>query len=267
MPYINVENSGKGENKGSCRALVWYLSKENIGKPLTDIELFFSQSKEQVNQREVIKSIDSNTAKLGQCDAKFYMITVNFSQPEIHFINNSKEKVKLYVREVMELYAENFHKGLSSKDIVWFAKIEQQRTYKGFEPEVRDGMAKQGEVKPGSNTHVHVIVSRKDTTNKIKLSPMTNHRQSSSGVIKGGFDRNSFKEKSEKCFDELFNYNRGITEKYEVVNKLKNGSREERELLKQSIYKRLNITATNEESLVNKVEPKITHDCKKGVRI
>ncbi len=37
--------------------------------------------------------------------------------------------------------------------------------------------------------HCHLIVSRKDQANKKKLSPLTNHKDTKNGVIKGGFDR------------------------------------------------------------------------------
>lgn len=39
------------------------------------------------------------------------------------------------------------------------------------------------------NIHCHLIVSRKDQANKKKLSPLTNHRNTNNGIIKGGFDR------------------------------------------------------------------------------
>lgn len=37
--------------------------------------------------------------------------------------------------------------------------------------------------------HCRLIVSRKDETNKKKLSPHANHKRTKSGVVKGGFDR------------------------------------------------------------------------------
>jgi hypothetical protein len=179
MPFINIENSGKGNNKGSCRALVNYLCKENEGKSLTQREHFFSESEDQTNRLKVMSSIDSNVKKLGRSDAKFFMLTVNLSKSEIEHLNDDPAKIRQYSRQVMELYAKNFNKGLCSSDLVWFAKIEYQRTFKGFEPEVLNGSYKQGELKPGFNTHVHFIVSRKDKDQRLKLSPMTNHRHSS----------------------------------------------------------------------------------------
>jgi len=74
--------------------------------------------------------------------------------------------------------------------------------------------------------HCHLIVSRKDQSNKIKISPQTNHRNTRKGVIKGGFDRTSLFENAEKGFDKLFGYNRQLTETFVYCNTMKNGSME-----------------------------------------
>lgn len=237
MPYTNIENSGKGNNKGSCRALVNYLCKENEGKPHLQQEHFFSSEKAQVNRLEVTKAIDTNIAKLGRADSKFFMLTLNFSQAELKHVENDHNKIKEYTRMVMESYAKNFNKGLKSSDLVWFGKVEFHRHYKGFEKEVLNGLAKQGERKPGLNTHVHLIISRKDKTQKLKLSPMTNHRQSSKGVIKSGFNRMQFKVECEKAFDKHFQYKRSHDDYLLVANTLKNGSREEKATVKEAIYR------------------------------
>lgn len=237
MPYTNIENSGKGSNKGSCRTLVNYLCKENEGKSLLHQEHFFSCEKAHVNRLEVTKAIDTNIAKLGRADSKFFMLTLNFSQSELGHIGNDSEKIKEYTRMVMESYAKNFNKGLKSSDLVWFGKVEFHRHYKGFEKEVLNGIAKQGERKPGLNTHVHLIISRKDKTQKLKLSPMTNHRQSSKGIIKSGFNRMQFKVECEKSFDKYFQYQRNHGDYLIVSNTLKNGSREEKATVKEAIYR------------------------------
>ena len=238
MPFINIENSGKGNNKGSCRALVNYLCKENEGKPATEKEHFFSYSETQINRLAVTRSIDSNVRKLGKSDSKFFMLTLNFSEKEIAHVQNDPERIRLYASEVMELYAKNFNKGLQSSDLVWFAKIEFNRSFKGFEPEVINGIHNQGDNKPGLNTHVHIIISRKDKHQKLKLSPMTNHRRSSNGIIKSGFNRMNFKIESEKSFDRLFDYKREHSEFLIVANTLKNGSREQKLHMRQAMYKK-----------------------------
>lgn len=236
MPFTNIENSGKGNNKGSCKALVNYLCKENEGKPAVDQEHFFSHSNDNINRAHVINSIDSNISKLGKTDSKFFMVTLNFSEKEIRHLGNDPKKIRAYSREVMESYARNFNKGLRSADLVWYAKIEYKRSYKGFEKEVLNGSVKAGQLKPGLNTHVHLVISRKDRTQKLKLSPMTNHRRSSSGVIKSGFDRVNFKVECERCFDQMFHYKREHGEFLIVANTLKNGTREQKTHVRQAIY-------------------------------
>jgi hypothetical protein len=72
--------------------------------------------------------------------------------------------------------------------------------------------------------HCHLIVSRKDQTNKKKFSPLTNHKNTQKGVIKGGFDRTNLFRQTEQGFDKLFNYNRPLTESFEYYNTMKNGS-------------------------------------------
>lgn len=71
--------------------------------------------------------------------------------------------------------------------------------------------------------HCPLIVSRKDQSNKVKISPLSNHRNTKKGIITGGFDRTLF-EKVEKGFDKLFGYNRQLTEMFEYCNVMKNGS-------------------------------------------
>ena len=82
--------------------------------------------------------------------------------------------------------------------------------------------------------HVHIIVSRKDKTGKYKLSPMTNHRSGSSGVIKSGFNRDSFYRDCERIFDTSFGYQRRISESYDYHNTMRHGSNEERAAMIQA---------------------------------
>ena len=63
----------------------------------------------------------------------------------------------------MDEYARNFQREAvkNGGDLMYYARIETKRTYSPSDEEVRQGTAKIGEVKPGLNLHVHVIVSRK----------------------------------------------------------------------------------------------------------
>ncbi len=76
--------------------------------------------------------------------------------------------------------------------------------------------------------HCHLIVSRKDQSNKVKISPLTNHRNTKKGAIKGGFDRKTLFENAEKGFDRLFGYNRQLPETFEYCNTMKNGSMQDK---------------------------------------
>jgi hypothetical protein len=58
--------------------------------------------------------------------------------------------------------------------------------------------------------HIQVIVSRKDITNGIKLSPMNNSRGGNAAHSQkvGQFDRTAFKQKGEELFDQQFDFDR-----------------------------------------------------------
>lgn len=71
--------------------------------------------------------------------------------------------------------------------------------------------------------HCHLIVSRKDQTNKKKLSRLTNHKNTQKGIVKGGFDRKNLFQQVEQGFDKRFDYKRELTESFEYYNTMKNG--------------------------------------------
>jgi membrane-associated HD superfamily phosphohydrolase len=58
----------------------------------------------------------------------------------------------------------------------------------------------------------------------VKISPLTNHRNTKKGAIKGGFDRITLFKNAEKGFDKLFGYNRQLQETFEYCNTMKNSS-------------------------------------------
>jgi hypothetical protein len=78
----------------------------------------------------------------------------------------------------MEAYVKNFKRnGVNgNQDLVYFGKVEYNRYYTYKDLEVRKGLAKKGDIKPGAQMHVQVIVSRKDASNSIKLSPLNNSK-------------------------------------------------------------------------------------------
>jgi len=232
---VKIQTSEKSNgNKGSCESLVNYLMKENReGK--TD-ELFFDYNLNEIGPKEVEVRIDSNKKKLGKADSKFYSIILSPSEDELKAIMDSEfniskhQALKHYTSAVMDEYALNFNReGLKSgADLVYFAKIENERTHKGTDIEVQLEEKKSGELKEGDNTHIHIVISRKDITQKLKLSPLTNHKTTPPKYKSGnptpkGFNRVDFFNNSEKVFDEIFKYERGKEHTFDFLNKQKKG--------------------------------------------
>tara|TARA_R110001583_G_scaffold49447_4_gene154871 strand:+ start:3542 stop:4576 length:1035 start_codon:yes stop_codon:yes gene_type:complete len=75
-----------------------------------------------------------------------------------------------------------------------------------------------GMPKPGPQSHIHIIVSRKDVSNRYSLSPGSKYKASdvemNGRTVKRGFDRDTFYKNAEKTFDGLFGYNRNYVETY-----------------------------------------------------
>lgn len=82
--------------------------------------------------------------------------------------------------------------------------------------------------------HVQVIVSRKDASNGIKLSPLNNSKgiNAEHSQKVGQFDKVAFKQATESLFDQTFGYDREIGETFRYANTLKHGSYEEKQEVK-----------------------------------
>nr|AOE06156.1 mobilization protein [uncultured bacterium]CBL88158.1 protein with similarity to mobilisation protein B [uncultured Leeuwenhoekiella sp.] len=78
----------------------------------------------------------------------------------------------------------------------------------------------QGMNKPGNQSHIHIVVSRKDASNTFSLSPGSKHKASQvemhGKTVKRGFDRDMFFERAEKTFDKTFGYQRNFAETYKA---------------------------------------------------
>lgn len=171
----NVDGNATFSNNGSCGALVNYLSKEDKDRG-DDMEYFFDHDRDNVFSNEVVNTIDSYRKGLGRNDTKFYSLVIAPTSEETSKMKDPTRELREFTRECMDAYAKNFKgkngdRKLEGKDIVYFAKIEYNRYYKGSDDEVKRGEAKQGDTKPGGNMHVHVVVSRKDKSNRYKISP------------------------------------------------------------------------------------------------
>ncbi|NKI28306.1 hypothetical protein SAMN04487911_12816 [Arenibacter nanhaiticus] len=266
--YISITKQHLTETFSQSSAdYVAYLEKENEGKEPELQEHFFDQNNDRIAPEQVVKEIDKNTAKLKKREPKFYSLTINPSRRELRHINNDPKLLKQYVREVMKDYAASFYreKLVSVDSIKYYAKLEYERTFKGYDKQIKENQVykakivklendirmvlkgelkgnvktlkkqikklsaqiphrlngkviTQGMKKPGLQTHIHIIVSRKDVTNKYSLSPGSKYKESEAvlngQVVKRGFKRDYFIERAEKKFDATFNYNRNYVESY-----------------------------------------------------
>lgn len=208
-------SNGTYNNAGSSRQLANYLEHEDLERIEKGIyiEGFFNLMEDSIYKSKVIKDIDTNIGQLLKIDAKFYTIHVSPSEKELRAMGNTEEEqaeaMKRYIREAfIPEYAKNFNKELSASDIKFYGKIHFDRNRSDNE----------------LNMHCHLIVSRKDQANKKKLSPLTNHKNTKNGIIKGGFDRVNLFQQVEQGFDKLFNYSRQQTELFDYHNTMKNGS-------------------------------------------
>lgn len=240
--FINITNSETENNKGSSARLVEYLEKENkLKNDNAEKELWFTNDRYNVLHQEVRVKLDNNLAKLSKTDDKFFLVNISPSEKEILFLKEKygeellQQKLKEYATAVMDAYALNFKKDsiTSSKDLLWFGKLEHFRYYSNTNQKVKDGEVNTGDIKEGEQMHLQIIVSRKDITNKIKLSPKNNSRGKNVAHSSkfGQFDNLAFKEKSEKLFDDMFDYQRGLKEKLVYSVTMDKGSVEEKKVL------------------------------------
>lgn len=259
-----------GDYSQSSADFTEYLEKENQGLEQEDVEHFFNQYGDEIEAKEVVKEIDSNTAKLKKKEPKFYSITVSPSKYELRKLQNNSEDLKKYIRAIMNDYSTSFNREINGKpitvdDIKYFAKIEHQRTFKGTDKQVKENQPfatkilqlksnirkiennqldgninkiksqiikleaeaphqqngkriVQGMKKEGNQSHIHIIVSRKDASNSVSLSPGSKYKDSevmmNGKLVKRGFDRDAFFTKAESTFDKTFGYKRNYAESY-----------------------------------------------------
>ncbi len=248
--HINITKSEAGNNKGSSSQLISYLEKENRIYPAQrEPEYWFNQQRQNIQPYEVRSGIDNNIAKLSKDDAKFFLINISPSEKEIKYLKKqygeegARQQLKEFANKVMDEYARNFKRNTinSNNDLVYFGKLENNRYYTYKDLEVRKGLAKKGDPKPGEQMHIQIIVSRKDTTNSIKLSPLNNSKGKNElhSQKVGQFDRTAFKQTAEMLFDKAFGYEREIKETFKYANTLKHGSYEQKCEMKESQEKQV----------------------------
>lgn len=94
-------------------------------------------------------------------------------------------------------------------------KLEQEAPHRQNGKRIVRGMKKEG-----SQSHIHIIVSRKDASNSFSLSPGSKYKSSevtmNGKTVKRGFDRDQFFANAEKTFDRTFGYQRNFVETYQA---------------------------------------------------
>lgn len=93
------------------------------------------------------------------------------------------------------------------------AKLEKEAPHQQNGKRIVQGMPKDG-----PQSHIHIIVSRKDASNRYSLSPGSKYKTSEVALngknVKRGFDRDKFFQNAEKTFDKTFGYQRNFVETY-----------------------------------------------------
>ncbi|RPD43583.1 hypothetical protein DNI29_23485 [Hymenobacter sediminis] len=232
---IPSSGTGLSQRTGSCAGLVAYLEKEVQGQ-------WFSLDREDVPAAEVTQALDRNKRNLNRDADKYYQVILAPSQAELRHIDSDPEKLRAYTRAAMEEYAANFGKGIEGKDLVYFAKVEHERTTGPRDRAVQVGDVPRGQPKEGEQTHIHVLVSRTenlsryterkqtgelDRKNPYHLSPLTNHKNTERGVVTGGFERKQYSERVEQAFDQVFSYERPLAETFRYAHTMQHGTLEE----------------------------------------
>ncbi len=203
-------------NTGSCYGVVSYLMHEDAGLLEEGLKQpFFGNSGIIENPMEIVDQIDHNRQKLMKTDSKFFCLVFAPSDAELAYLGEDfstrSEKLRQFTLDAMEAYAAHFGIGLRSADLLWLAKIHRDRQQNSDK----------------IDTHIHVIVGRKSANGKHKLSPLSNHKKASKGVISHGFDRSAFKQRAEDLFDNKFGYRRTVGETYEYSRVLAKGTLEQ----------------------------------------
>ena len=120
-------------------------------------------------------------------------------------------QLKTDIRNVQEGRAEGNIKRMKKE----ITKLESQAPHQQNGKRIVQGMAKDG-----NQSHIHIIVSRKDASNRFSLSPGSKYKASdvklNGKTVKRGFDRDKFFEKAEKTFDKTFGYKRNFVETYKA---------------------------------------------------
>ena len=163
------------------------FNREINGKPITvdDIKYFA-----KIEHQRTFKGTDKQVKENQPFATKILQLKTDIRKIENNQLDGNIKKMK---SQIIKLEAEAPHQQ-NGKRIV------------------------QGMKKEGNQSHIHIIVSRKDASNSVSLSPGSKYKASevmmNGKLVKRGFDRDSFFTKAESTFDKTFGYKRNYAESY-----------------------------------------------------
>ncbi|GAB3843050.1 DUF5712 family protein [Hymenobacter jeollabukensis] len=173
---INPKTNGKKayNNQGSAAQALNYLTHE--ARQNGEAPRFFNGQQDLLDREALLASLDGNVKGLRAGEAKFYSLVLSPSPEELAYIGGGDEaKLRAYTREVMAAYAAGFRLkdggAVGKDDLVWGAIVHHERTHRGTDAAVRAGAARPGQVRPGLQAHVHVVVSARDRAQRVTLNP------------------------------------------------------------------------------------------------
>lgn len=233
------------DNRGSCAKFVNYMEKENKGLSFSEKEQWFGYDSDRLIQSEVRYIIDKDHQGIGKNEGKFSTGSINPTEEEWKLFGENekerKENFKKWVKEnFVDEFANNYTKKNSRGEIIpiqpdnikIFFKYEKERYYKGYDEEVKKGIAKEGDKKEGFNAHIHFITARKTRDGKNRISPTTKNRKE--------FDRVQLITRVEKNLDKFLGHHRPIEKSFEYMKTLKNGTfKEVRPLIEKKLQEKM----------------------------
>jgi hypothetical protein len=223
MPFVKFQTSPKSSgNSGSVAPAISYFSKEDKNRDPEEIGYgFFSSEKTGITPEEAKELIEHKlySKSLGKDESKYFHVMIGFSQSELEG-KTDKELIEFVQRNFAETYLEAGKRSETDpSQLVWCAKLETTRKYKGDDEKVRQNAKKSGQLKEGDQRHIHIVVARK-TLGNAKISPLSNHFRvgKSKGAVGKGFDQDDFKARIEEAFDTQLIHSRSREDS--VITKL-----------------------------------------------
>ncbi len=120
-------------------------------------------------------------------------------------------QLKQDIRKIENGILEGYIKKLNQK----ISRLEKEAPHQQNGERIVQGLQKEG-----NQSHIHIIVSRKDASNSVSLSPGSKYKVSdvimNGKNVKRGFDRDTFFANAEKTFDKQFGYKRNYAETYQA---------------------------------------------------